>query len=905
MRRVFKFLLIGFALTLASSAAAQEQSYRIGVAPGFNPIANHLKNGRNTLNEVLPEVPDRTLLYKWDATTQRYREAARYVAGSGWSSGDPLMATLAPGEGALLRVDTLFALTFTGLPHSPEVRHDTAAGYNLVSCQTAQRCSFAELFGFPPVPGDTVYKLRQPIAELSTDPASMASSIHRYSATGWDTVPSFDPGRSAFVYLDKTLRIVDQPDGQTVLTGTTVQFSVHAIGAQPLSYQWLFQNEPMAGQTSNTLTLHKVVLSNAGPYSVIVSNPSGMLTSKVARLQVLSPPRILEQPRAQVQVLGQTATFKVLAEGTAPLKYQWIFEGNVLRRETNAMLMIPNVSTNDQGKYWVEITNPLGNVTSSSASLTVLIPPYIITQPKSTEANINDTVTFFVEADGTQPLRYQWLRNGVNLPDETNSFLRIQGVQAHHGGSYRVVVANAAGAIQSDAALLHINIPFRVLADHFADSQHFRAPTALFRATNRGATVEPREPLHAGKHGGKSVWFAWMSDKDGIVTFRTRGSHFDTLLAAYLGDRVDALTEVASDEDSGGYFSSDISFNVTARTDYYIAIDGYNAADGEMIVEWFFEPTDERLPLILQQPIDQIVSLGAEVSFGVRADAAAYQWFFNGNAIDGGTGPVLTLKGVDLDDAGTYYVAVMAGRRVTLSRMASLQFSVVGADGELLPLFSRDKFADIVERGSATVPATASAMAAAAPPVHGYNGSQLFSTVGAIKEDGEPNHCDEPGGASYWYPYRPPASGQAFLNTDGSSFNTVLAVYTTTGTTFADLVEVACDNNSGANGLTSSLNFPAVAGVNYYVVVDGVGGAAGNVRLNYKLLLPMVISNTSMTNSLRFRVTATPTLPFTIQRSSNLSTWTSILTTNTASGIFDYRDTNTTVRRFYRIMQIP
>jgi hypothetical protein len=69
--------------------------------------------------------------------------------------------------------------------------------------------------------------------------------------------------------------------------------------------------------------------------------------------------------------------------------------------------------------------------------------------------------------------------------------------------------------------------------------------------------------------------------------------------------------------------------------------------------------------------------------------------------------------------------------------------------------------------------------------------------------------------------------------------------------------------------------------------------------------VPLVISNTSLTNSFRFRVTATPFLPFTIQRSANLSTWVSMLTTNTATGIFDFRDTNSVVRRFYRVMQFP
>ena len=102
--------------------------------------------------------------------------------------------------------------------------------------------------------------------------------------------------------------------------------------------------------------------------------------------------------------------------------------------------------------------------------------------------------------------------------------------------------------------------------------------------------------MHAGKHGGKSIWMAWTSETFGIVTFRTRGSHIDTLMAAYVGQEIGALTEVASDEDDGGFFTSEISFNVTPNTFYAIAVDGYNGYEGEVVVEWFFEPTPERLP---------------------------------------------------------------------------------------------------------------------------------------------------------------------------------------------------------------------------------------------------------------------------------------------------------------------
>ena len=93
----------------------------------------------------------------------------------------------------------------------------------------------------------------------------------------------------------------------------------------------------------------------------------------------------------------------------------------------------------------------------------------------------------------------------------------------------------------------------------------------------------------------------------------------------------------------------------------------------------------------------------------------------------------------------------------------------------------------------------------AAPPVLGYTGSQVFNNNSAGGQDGEPLHCGVIGGASRWFSYIAPGDWRFFLNTDGSTFDTLLAVYRGC-CDFEDLTLVECDNNSGTNGLTSSLS---------------------------------------------------------------------------------------------------
>lgn len=103
------------------------------------------------------------------------------------------------------------------------------------------------------------------------------------------------------------------------------------------------------------------------------------------------------------------------------------------------------------------------------------------------------------------------------------------------------------------------------------------------------------------------------------------------------------------------------------------------------------------------------------------------------------------------------------------------------------------------------------------------------SNVGATKESGEPSHAGNAGGKSVWWTWTAPKTGIVTVDTIGSDFNTLLAVYT--GSAVASLTPVASDDDSGSGG-RSKLNFNAVAGTAYQIAVDGFGGAGGNIALN-------------------------------------------------------------------------
>jgi hypothetical protein len=88
----------------------------------------------------------------------------------------------------------------------------------------------------------------------------------------------------------RSVIITSSPQSQFVLAGASANFSVTALGTGQLFYQWQFNGNPLSGQTNASLSLNNVQFTNAGNYSVVVSNAYGSVTSALATLKLLTDP---------------------------------------------------------------------------------------------------------------------------------------------------------------------------------------------------------------------------------------------------------------------------------------------------------------------------------------------------------------------------------------------------------------------------------------------------------------------------------------------------------------------------------------------------------------------------------------------------------------------------------------
>jgi hypothetical protein len=173
-----------------------------------------------------------------------------------------------------------------------------------------------------------------------------------------------------------------------------------------------------------------------------------------------TPPQVKVEPSGILAYERQDVTLSVVAVGSAPLNYQWYYEGFVLGGQTNRQLALSNVSIDQAGNYYVVVSNPYGTVTSAVATLTVIGPPTIEVDPVDVSITRGQTATFEVVASSQAPMTYQWYWDDYNvirpIVGATNSTLVIPNASPTNNGDYFVVVSNPAGSVTSMVAVLYV-----------------------------------------------------------------------------------------------------------------------------------------------------------------------------------------------------------------------------------------------------------------------------------------------------------------------------------------------------------------------------------------------------------------------------------------------------------------
>jgi hypothetical protein len=389
---------------------------------------------------------------------------------------------------------------------------------------------------------------------------------------------------------------------------------------------------------------------------------------------------------------------------------------------------------------------------------------------------------------------------------------------------------------------LALAIPFAKL---FGE-QGLEAADRIHGPSGSYAVVEtPPRKLDFVSPGRVSRWYAWTAPASGWVIFDTEGSGCETSLAVYL----DGQSQLEPVE--GGRAPAErprVNFEAHQGRAYRIAVDGYrergDPEGGGILFNWLANDDMAMAHLVagasgtVRGHNHGATKEAGEPDHAGRPGGASVWYRWRAPATGKAT----------FDTARSSFDTLLAVYRG--SSVDELQEIAANDDAASLGLQSRVSF-DVTEGdeyliavdgnlgATGTVvlnwgPPTNDQMAAA-EPIEGETGVAFGNNTGATKEWWEPAHAGEDGGASVWYRWRAPLSGEVTFSTAGSGFDTLLAVYSEPDG--QGLRQVAANDDAGAGG-GSKVRFAVTEGVEYAIAVDGYGGATGDIVLVWHYLPP-------------------------------------------------------------------
>jgi subtilisin family serine protease len=181
--------------------------------------------------------------------------------------------------------------------------------------------------------------------------------------------------------------ITQQPVSQSVRQGDGVTLAVTVAGSAPLQYQWSKDYGILTGQTNAQLILNNLQTSDAGGYTVKITNAVGWAISDMAYVGVITPPQILRNPVGGAVAPGGGINLSINPDGPASSFYiTWLQNGQPLLASNGAQLQLDNIQPGQTGLYVAEVTSA-GGTTFSQPAVVGLIPTartagMVTTQPE-------------------------------------------------------------------------------------------------------------------------------------------------------------------------------------------------------------------------------------------------------------------------------------------------------------------------------------------------------------------------------------------------------------------------------------------------------------------------------------------------------------------------------------------
>jgi hypothetical protein len=494
---------------------------------------------------------------------------------------------------------------------------------------------------------------------------------------------------------------------------SVVTLSVTASGSGPFKYLWS-RSGVVLGDNAPDLVTKPLTGADTGAYSVRVETPFGAVTSEPLQIRVVAAPKIAKQPKLVSAREASPLSVAVEAQSTEPITYQWRKDTVVLGNETSAVFR-RNVSTpTDSGVYTVTVSDGLSEVVSEPIQVSILPEFEIKTHPSNAAATSGQDVEFFVATDSVAPLRYQWLKNGSEIPGAIAASLRLKGVTTAEEGVYSVRISSSITPrqVESNPARLVVDAPLAFIRDLDSEERTLAINgAATFEVQVSGSgTIRykwevsddkgpwmtqtasgPKLSLPGlPKEGSRQVRVTATNGTSPSIVSKTAALTFADVPAIVAWSspqttRVGARAEMSVSasgagvqivwtkgnltiapsrvETVSGISKSTVSIAQVSTSDAGTYVATVTSPRSTSPLTRSFELVVNESPFqITKQPVNTVIREGqsGRLSLGFESGTSdlSFQWKKSGIPLQGQTSPVLNLFKAKLSDEGTYSVEV-------------------------------------------------------------------------------------------------------------------------------------------------------------------------------------------------------------------------------------------------------
>lgn len=490
----------------------------------------------------------------------------------------------------------------------------------------------------------------------------------------------------AIVNNNGPLFITKQPFSQSIYNGQNCYFSTMAVGTGLFGYQWKLNGTNIQGATSASLLLTNVQQSDAGTYSVVISDSMSSAASSNANLAVIICPPIItaQPPQDQWAILGTNLNLVVAATGPTPMTYQWQFGGTNLPGATASALGLTNFQVPNEGFYAAVVSNNFYS-TNITVHVTAGDLPGALNARNLSWANWNNWFPQTI-----------WTHDGVAAAQSS-------ALGYLHNTSRISTTVDGPGTLSFWWSMRNAWD-----LDTFAFSADGVQQAIMYASSysNPMPWTQVNTYLPAG-----SLSLSWVFSGGSGVNYSVKSANLDQV--TYVPGPTLPIVQVAPVDQSvpaTGTATFTVSatgtppityqwqFNGTnlAGTRTALSIAGVQATNAGVYTALAMNPygtnsTSAALtvipvpPQIVIQPSNQRTPLNGNATFNVSVTGSvpfSYQWLLNGNPIAGASNSTLALTDVQFTNAGNYRVVISNGAGVTNSAGAVLTVAWLIAWGD-------------------------------------------------------------------------------------------------------------------------------------------------------------------------------------------------------------------------------